>query len=87
MPEQYLKKKDNLKSKILDLDAIIIHIHGGGFIATQSSTHQNYLRIYANSIPNSVIFSIDYRLAPQHRFPSQIDDCWQAYTWIVLYAE
>jgi hormone-sensitive lipase len=33
---------------------------------------------------NAVICSIDYRLAPHSRFPDQIDDCWQAYYWLVI---
>jgi len=33
------------------------------------------------------VFSIDYRLAPGSRFPDQLDDCWQAYTWIINHAQ
>lgn len=47
---------------------IIIHIHGGGFMAMSSSYHQNYLRRYANYLKYP-IFSIDYRLAPKFKYP------------------
>ena len=29
------------------------------------------------------IFSIDYRLSPNNKFPDQIDDVWQAYFWLI----
>lgn len=63
-------------------EALIIHIHGGGFISMSSRSHQTYTRKWANylKIP---IFSIDYRLAPEHPYPAAIEDCWQAYNWII----
>ena len=51
------------------IDTLVIHFHGGGFIATSSFSHQNYTRIWANSLPNAAVFSVDYRLAPKNRFP------------------
>jgi acetyl esterase/lipase len=54
----------------VEQDTIVIHVHGGGFVATTSASHQNYLRLFAKNLPSAVIFSIDYRLAPQSRFPS-----------------
>lgn len=64
------------KKRLLEIDTLIIHIHGGGFIATSSFSHLGYLMQWANQIPNAAIFSIDYRLAPKNKFPDQIDDCW-----------
>ena len=66
-------------------EKIIIHIHGGGFLALSSFSHQIYTRVWANDL-NIPIFSIDYRLSPEHKFPAGLDDIWQAYTWIVKYA-
>ena len=48
-----------------------------------SFSHQVYTRIWANDIANSAIFMIDYRLAPASRYPAQIEDVWEAYTWII----
>jgi len=54
---------------------MIIHIHGGGFVAMSSGSHQNYTRIWANEtgVP---VFSIDYRLAPKWVFPAALNDAW-----------
>ena len=73
-------KNRSLQSKI------IIHFHGGGFVVMDSFSHQNYTRRWANdlSVP---IFSVDYRLAPKNPYPDPVNDCYQAYVWIVTHAE
>jgi len=87
-PNTYLRSPEvaiedyNVNKKEI-IDTVIIHIHGGGFIAMNSFSHQIYTRVWANDIANSVIFMIDYRLAPASRYPSQIEDVWEAYTWII----
>lgn len=82
--EHKIYRKDTLneEDKAIKIDAILIHIHGGGFVAMSSSSHQTYTRKWANEtgIP---IFSIDYRLAPEHPYPAALNDVWQAYYWIV----
>lgn len=65
--------------------AIIIFIHGGGFVVGNTSMYQDLLRRIARET-NLPIFSIDYRLAPDYPFPYGLTDCWQAYLWIVYYA-
>ena len=69
-----------------DIYSIIIHIHGGGFVAMSSSSHEIYTRKWANGtgIP---VFSIDYRLSPQVSFPKALDDVYQTYLWIINYCE
>lgn len=51
-----------------------------------SRTHQTYTRKWAKwlKIP---IFCIDYRKAPKYPYPSALDDCWQAYNWILKYIQ
>ena len=51
-----------------------------------SASHQSYTRKWANKT-GCPVFSVDYRLAPEHAFPAALNDCWQAYHWIVNYAE
>ena len=61
---------------------VIMHIHGGGFVAMSSSSHQNYTRIWANVL-DVPVFSVDYRLSPKSAFPDALNDCWQVYTWLL----
>ncbi len=63
-------------------DKIVIHIHGGGFIAMSTRSHQTYLRQWAKQT-GMVVFSVEYRLAPVHKYPDGLDDVWQAYYWII----
>lgn len=67
-------------------NCIIVHIHGGGFIAMSPSSHQNYTRKWSNQL-GVPVFSIDYRLSPQYRFPHALDDVYQAYVWLITYGE
>jgi len=34
---------------------------------------------------NTIVFSIDYRLSPAYNYPDGLDDCWQAYNWIITH--
>jgi len=60
---------------------VIFHIHGGGFVSGSSAMHESYLRNWAHST-GAVIFSIDYKLAPEYQFPVGLYECFQAYQWI-----
>lgn len=79
--EQVHIEKNNL-ALLEEKNVVILHIHGGGFVAMSSSSHQNYTRIWANEL-NIPVFSIDYRLSPESRFPDALNDCWQVYYWLL----
>jgi len=67
-------------------EAIVIHIHGGGFVSGSSAAYKVHLSRWVKNL-KLTHFSIDYRLAPQNKYPDGLDDVWQAYLWIVNYAE
>lgn len=54
-------------------DKIIIHVHGGAFIAMSTFTSQPSTRNYAIAL-NAFVFSIEYRLAPEYPYPAGLDD-------------
>jgi len=60
---------------------VIFHIHGGGFVSGSSAMHESYLRNWTH-MTGAVIFSIDYKLAPEYQFPVGLYECFQAYQWI-----
>jgi hormone-sensitive lipase len=65
---------------------LVIHIHGGGFVSMSSSSHQSYTRRWASSLQVPIV-SIDYRLAPKHKYPAAPEDVWDAYIWLILNGE
>jgi len=78
--------KNSLSSKTsqinIDPKAIIIHVHGGGWARGESEIYLPQLFDWSNNL-GIVIYSIDYRLAPQNQYPAGLDDVWQAYLWIL----
>ncbi len=48
---------------------LIIHFHGGGFVSQSSLGHSVYLKEWCADMPDAVILSIDYKLAPEHPVP------------------
>ena len=62
--------------------ALMIYIHGGGFLSTSFFFHENYLRDICNKI-GIPILGINYCGAPEHPYPEAINDCYQAYMWIL----
>ena len=62
--------------------ALMIYIHGGGFLNTSFFFHENYLRDICNKI-GIPILGVNYAGAPDHPYPEGINDCYQAYMWIL----
>lgn len=56
---------------------LLFHVHGGGGIAGSVDGHDPVLRALANRT-GWLVAAPDYRLAPAHRFPEQIEECYAA---------
>jgi acetyl esterase len=55
----------------------VLFFHGGGWVIMNLETHDGFCRSLANRARCAVV-SVDYRLAPEHRFPAAADDCYAA---------
>lgn len=51
-----------------------IYLHGGSFMLGNNDTHSRVMRILSEE-SDSVVIGVDYRLAPEHKFPSWLDEC------------
>jgi acetyl esterase len=59
----------------------IVWFHGGGWVLSNLDSHDPMCRALAHASRCRVV-SIDYRLAPEHPFPTPLEDCWDSLTWI-----
>jgi acetyl esterase len=64
---------------------VVAYFHGGGFVMMGLDTHDRVCRRLANAT-NAVVVSVDYRLAPEHRFPAALDDCMAVTHWLTGHA-
>lgn len=59
---------------------LVLHFHGGGYVIGHPKTYRNFNGRVAEGA-RARVFSVDYRLAPEHPFPAARDDCLAAYEW------
>ena len=63
----------------------LVYFHGGGWVVGSIATHDALCRAITNAAGVAVV-SVDYRLAPEHRFPAAVDDAIAATQWIAANA-
>jgi acetyl esterase/lipase len=68
------------------IDAVFLHIHGGGFAAGSPEMTDLLHEILSKEL-NLAFVSVDYRLAPEHPYPAGPDDCEAAAVWLLEHAE
>lgn len=64
---------------------ILVYAHGGGFVFCDLDSHDGLCRNLANLIP-AVVVSVDYRLAPEHRWPTAAHDMLAVTRWAAAHA-
>ena len=60
---------------------VLLYIHGGGFSVGSLTTHDVLCRQLSRQ-GHCAVLSLDYRLAPEHRFPTAVHDSWDALNWL-----
>lgn len=70
------------RPNVAGIPGAIVYFHGGGFVGGSLKTVENPCRLLAERA-GALVFSIAYRLAPEHPFPAGLDDCWDAVKAVV----
>lgn len=63
----------------------IVYFHGGGWVICNLDTHDAPCRALAN-LTGATLVSVDYRLAPEAKYPAAADDCYAATQWVSEHA-
>jgi monoterpene epsilon-lactone hydrolase len=63
-------------------NSVLYYLHGGGYLSGSAKTNRPIATPLARRLKRRV-FSLDYRLAPEHRFPAAVDDAVAGYRWLI----
>lgn len=63
---------------------VVFYVHGGAFQILSKETHRLMALLFARR--GFVVFNVDYRLAPRHRYPAAIEDVCRAFVWMTANA-
>jgi len=95
LPEDSVKRikitKDNIGVNVVKVSPknglpVIINFHAGGFIRPLLPWMEYDALRLAKQF-NSVVMDVDYRVAPEHKFPAAVDDAYNAYRWVLEHAK
>ena len=64
---------------------VLVYLHGGGYVLGSLDTHDRVMRLLALK-SGAAVLGVDYRLAPEHRFPAQLEETAAVLDWIATQA-
>ena len=65
---------------------VVAYLHGGGWVMGSVDSYDTALRALANA-SGAIVAGVDYRLAPEHRFPAALEDSLAAIRWLAAHAD
>jgi acetyl esterase len=68
------------RSEMSDMTPLIVFFHGGGWIFGNMALYNNFCARLADQL-HAPVLSVDYRLAPKHKFPTAVEDCYATLLW------
>jgi len=65
---------------------VLVFFHGGGFVIGSIELYEEFCRALTNGA-GCIVISVGYRLAPEHKFPAAVEDCYAATKWVAVNAK
>ncbi len=62
---------------------VILQLHGGGYIGPMKNIYRTIAVRYSQILKGGDVLTIDYRVAPEHKYPAALEDAVAAYLWLV----
>ena len=66
--------------------ATLVYFHGGGWVIGDLDTHHGFCHALAKT-SGCLVVAVDYRLAPEHRYPAAVEDAYAATKWVAENSE
>jgi acetyl esterase len=76
----FLRTEDLDRSPSTGGRPVALYFHGGGWVMGSVETHDNICRRLSNEA-KCIVISAEYRLAPEHKYPAALNDCYAATCW------
>lgn len=61
---------------------VVMYFHGGGWVLGNIESHDGTCKQLLAELGEAAVVSVDYRLAPEHKYPAAADDCYAAAAWV-----
>lgn len=84
LPARYYKPKVSAQQSVLPV--LLVFFHGGGFVMGDLDTHDDACRLICQHAGMPVL-SVDYRLAPEHPYPTAVHDTEETLAWLLAHKE
>jgi acetyl esterase len=79
-PAGVMRARRYVPHRAEDPGPLVVYFHGGGHVVGDLDTHDQACRFLAREIPATLV-AVDYRCAPESRFPAAVDDALEAFRW------
>ena len=74
---EYLRPKNGNSGRV------ILQLHGGGYIGPMKNIYRTMAVSYSKLLQGGDVLTIDYRVAPAHKYPAALEDAVAAYLWLL----
>ena len=66
---------------------VVVFYHGGGWVVGNIDSHDGTCKQLLAELGDAIVVSVDYRLAPEHKYPAAADDCYAVAAWVAEHAD